>query len=194
MKASYYEFNSRVGELFHCKKQVLVVDGFTNPDPDSHRFSIGRLTNAKRTSPSDRVRRCVGRGIQLHRANGRVMLQNHSPLPIYVQSRCANAILGLNSITVIKLLPNATLKVFDSDLYSNIVRSSIEYGFETVYHLTQFCVVRLSFGKGWGTDYQREDVTQTPCWIEASFVAPLQWLDKVLVSLGPAQFACSSVS
>lgn len=49
--------------------------------------------------------------------------------------------------------------------------------------LRRLCVIRLSFVKGWGPDYPRPTIKDTPCWIEVQLHRPLQLLDEVLQSL-----------
>ncbi|XP_045469491.1 mothers against decapentaplegic homolog 4 [Harmonia axyridis] len=46
--------------------------------------------------------------------------------------------------------------------------------------LRKLCILRLSFVKGWGPDYPRQSIKETPCWIEVHLHRALQLLDEVL--------------
>ncbi|OXU30698.1 hypothetical protein TSAR_012766 [Trichomalopsis sarcophagae] len=46
--------------------------------------------------------------------------------------------------------------------------------------LRRLCILRLSFVKGWGPDYPRNSIKETPCWIEVHLHRALQLLDEVL--------------
>ena len=45
-----------------------------------------------------------------------------------------------------------------------------------------FFLRRLSFVKGWGPDYNRKSIKETPCWIEVHLHRALQILDEVILS------------
>lgn len=49
--------------------------------------------------------------------------------------------------------------------------------------LRRLCILRLSFVKGWGPDYRRQSIKETPCWVEIHLHRALQLLDSVLQQL-----------
>ncbi|KAI5618232.1 mothers against decapentaplegic-like 4-like [Silurus asotus] len=53
--------------------------------------------------------------------------------------------------------------------------------------LRRLCILRLSFVKGWGPDYPRQSIKQTPCWIEVHLHRALQLLDEVLHTMPLAE-------
>lgn len=53
--------------------------------------------------------------------------------------------------------------------------------------LRRLCLLRLSFVKGWGPDYPRKSIKETPCWIEIQLHRPLQLLDEVLQAMPNAE-------
>ena len=53
--------------------------------------------------------------------------------------------------------------------------------------LRRLCILRLSFVKGWGPDYRRQSIKETPCWIEITLHRALQLLDNVLHNLPSEQ-------
>lgn len=53
--------------------------------------------------------------------------------------------------------------------------------------LRRLCILRLSFVKGWGPDYPRSSIKETPCWLEIHLHRALQLLDEVLHSIPQQQ-------
>lgn len=106
----------------------------------------------------------------------------------------ANNLHNFAAGTVVKLPPNHHWKIFDTNEFANMLRQVVHSGFEASYALVRMCTIRISFVKGWGSNYHRQDITSTPCWIEIHLNGPLKWLDEVLNKMGSPLYAVSSVS
>lgn len=191
---AYFELNVRVGEIYNCLNYEVTVDGFTNPQNNTNRFCLGQLSNVNRNSTIEQTRRHIGKGVHLTYTRGVLYAQNLSDSAIFVQSRNLNHERGFHPSTVCKIPPGNSTIVFNNQSFSKLLSEAVFQGFEVVYDLTKLCTLRISFVKGWGAEYHRQDVTSTPCWIEVHMNGTLKWLDNVLSEMGSSLNAISSVS
>jgi len=190
----YYELNTRVGEEFRVSSRVVTVDGFTDPTKREDRICLGLLSNVNRNASIEFTRQQVGRGVCISYRNGEVFAQCLSNYAIFVQSRNCNAVHGFHPTTVCKIPTGVSLKIFDSHAFCRLLNDSVLRGYEAVFDMTKMCTIRISFVRGWGAEYHRQDATSTPCWFELQLHGPLLWVDKVLQTMEGPNNKISSTS
>jgi len=172
---AYYELNTRVGEMFHAQTNQIQIDGFTNPGANPDRFCLGQLSNVNRNTIIETTRRHIGEGVYLVYSDGKVWVQCLSDSPVFVQSRNANLFHRFHPSAVWKIPSKSSLVIFNGSEFATHLGNCVQHGYEAVFELTKMCTIRMSFVKGWGSDYHRQDVTSTPCWVEIHLNGPLKW-------------------
>lgn len=190
---SYHEYDQRIGEKYHSNCRVVSVDGYTQP-MCSDRFCIGGISNVNRNQFTEWVRRRIGRGVRFTYVDGEVYVEGLSESSIFVSNPLQTEEDGENLCEhVSKLTQGCSARVFSTQMFSKVLSDAVAKGFEAVYKLTNCCVIRVSFVKGWGRNYKRQSIFNTPCWVEVQLNGPLQWIDKVLRQMRPPT-GCGSTS
>ncbi|VDP36572.1 unnamed protein product [Heligmosomoides polygyrus] len=106
-------------------------------------------------------------------------IRNLSESSIFVQSRNLNYNMHQEQTTVCRVpAHSAAICVFSNIVFQQMLQNAKVRGAEELHALQKVCFIRLSFVKGWGPDYPRQDVTSTPCWLEIQLLYPL-WVSDV---------------
>uniref|UniRef100_A0A3B4A6T2 Mothers against decapentaplegic homolog n=1 Tax=Periophthalmus magnuspinnatus TaxID=409849 RepID=A0A3B4A6T2_9GOBI len=187
---SYLEQDVRVGEVFKAPAgfPIITVDGYMDPS-GGDRFCLGRLSNVQRTEASHRARLHIGRGLQLeHRGDGDVWMRCLSDHALFVQSFYLDRESGRTpGGAVHKIYPGAYIKVWNLGRASPVSNQRRPH----VDALRGLCVFRVSLVKGWGQQYPRRCIQDTPCWLEVHLHRALQLLDQVLAATHRTTSRCS---
>uniref|UniRef100_A0A7E4V1D6 Mothers against decapentaplegic homolog n=1 Tax=Panagrellus redivivus TaxID=6233 RepID=A0A7E4V1D6_PANRE len=181
---SYYELNSRIGEPFKVSGSEVTVDGFTDPNTGSNRICLGLLSNVNRNHLTEKTRCHIGRGVKFVCDENAVTVTNLSQTNFFVQSSNANIRDKRLRATVCRVVSDEKMVVFDFNYFNKMLEIAKDY--ESAYELHKMCFIRMSFVKGWGQHYNRQEVTSTPCWIEMQLHRPLTEVDRVITRVSPS--------
>ncbi|CAF0742920.1 unnamed protein product [Didymodactylos carnosus] len=202
---SYYERDIQVGETFKVPDNFkeVTIDGGMDMATIGDRFCLGPLSNVYRTDASEKARLHIGKGIRLNcRSEGDIWIRCNSEQAIFLQSFYLDREAGrAPGDAVHKIYPQAHIKVFDLRQCHTQMQQQVQMALADrnsmagrmqsqvlstpnigVDDLHRLCVLRLSFVKGWGPDYPRQSITETPCWVEIQIHRALQFLDDMFNS------------
>jgi len=197
---SYYELNSRVGETHYIRSPEVYICGYSDKRMmhTEEVVCLGSYSNINRNTTIENTRRSIGQGLKLSRIdhgnnNFVIKVKCESKYNIFVQSQCFNIQSGLENMTVCKVPRTCELEVFKFEVFRKYL-NAINRDYRQLHEMTKMCSIRVSFVKGWGADYRRQDITSTPCWIEILFVDALKELDGILTHIETPSNKISSIT
>ncbi|NXO84456.1 SMAD6 protein, partial [Sitta europaea] len=162
-KLAYWEYRTRVGRLYAVHEASVNV--FCEL-PWGSGFCLAQLPAAYRSCAVQRARGKIGRGLLLSREPGGVWAYNRSEHPIFISSPTLSPP-GACGLTVLKVLPGYSAKVFDYAWAGD--RGGWQLPGEGPCDAHS---IRISFAKGWGPCYSRQFITSCPCWLEVLLNQP----------------------
>ncbi|KAI8044663.1 mothers against decapentaplegic homolog 6 [Drosophila gunungcola] len=162
---AYWEMADRVGEFFHARTKAVNIytDGIVGSEGDS--MCLRDLTPAGKQVYSELVqttRQKVGLGVTLSLEGGDVWIYNRGNTPVFVDSPT----LAENLDRVCKVMPGICLKAFETNRAQLL--SMKQQGHHHMGPVDYFSI-KISFVKGWGPAYKRQDIMGCPCWLEVHF-------------------------
>lgn len=166
-QVAYWEHSERVGNRCSVHKPFVNIyaDGRINNN-DSQDICLRDLTADKSTPSREDVectRQKIGFGLLLSHESDGIWLYNRSMAPVFILSPTLNESLSC----VYKVTPGDCLKAFDINRAQSLICSSQFPGAEVGPINTRS--VCISFVKGWGKHYTRQNIMKCPCWLEISF-------------------------
>ncbi|RZC39771.1 MH2 domain containing protein [Asbolus verrucosus] len=158
-KLAYWELAQRVGPLYPVDNPAVNIFGKV---PYGDGLSLETLAQQNRNAPeSVQHARCkIGLGVTLSREDGYVWVYNRSDNPIFVNSLTLE---NEDSPLPTRVPAEQCLCVFDP-----VKAAHRNYGwdFTTPFGPVDPNSIRISFAKGWGPRYCRQEITSCPCWLE----------------------------
>ncbi|XP_022920684.1 mothers against decapentaplegic homolog 6 [Onthophagus taurus] len=156
---AYWERRKRVGRLFPV--ELPYVNIFWDV-PYGDGISIKELSRDNTDADMVKARQKIGLGITVSREPTGIWVYNRSSVPIFVNSITLR---DEKSSSPIRVPDQQCLCVFDVDRASRMVDFA-NNSMDTMDGPIDRNSITISFGKGWGLNYSRMEISSCPCWIE----------------------------
>ncbi|KAF6203743.1 hypothetical protein GE061_002077 [Apolygus lucorum] len=159
-KLAYWELAQRVGPQYPVEEETVNVfwdllqgDG----------LCLATLAQKQADSTNDvkRARDKIGKGVTLSREDDGVWAYNRSECPMFVNSPALEDPDSRSYLMVYRVPPGHCLNI-----YSEAARRRTPTVSRPHFGPVDPNSVRISFAKGWGPKYSRQEVTSCPTWLE----------------------------
>ncbi|XP_034249197.1 mothers against decapentaplegic homolog 6-like isoform X2 [Thrips palmi] len=168
---AYWELADRVGRLYEVHPPFINVSAAA--EPSNQGLCLATLANHAPPRPAgtppalavERTRAKIGLGVTLSQEEDGVWAYNRSDNPIFVNSPTLDDPES-RTLLVYRVPPGHCLNVFRADTTTEHWERWRRFNEATNSGPVDPNAVRISFAKGWGPKYSRQEVTACPCWIE----------------------------
>ncbi|XP_074105277.1 daughters against dpp [Cotesia typhae] len=169
---AYWELGGRVGRLYPVESSTISVFDSLH---DGDGLCLASLAeNHDSVDDAKTTRSKIGLGLVLSQEDDGVWAYNRSSNPIFVNSPTLDD-LESRTLLVYRVPPGSCLNIFDraKNLPSRCTYSNGSEGGggsgaggANSGGPVDMYSVRISFVKGWGPRYKRQEITSCPCWLE----------------------------
>ncbi|KAK3918109.1 Mothers against decapentaplegic-like protein 6 [Frankliniella fusca] len=169
----YWELADRVGRLYEVQNPYINVSSAAEPSQANQGLCLATLAQHAPSRPAgsalaravERTRAKIGLGVTLSQEPDGVWAYNRSDHPIFVNSPTLDDPES-RTLLVYRVPPGHCLNIFRADTTSQHWERWRRCNELAHSGPVDPGAVRISFAKGWGPKYSRQEVTACPCWIE----------------------------
>eukprot|EP00118_Oscarella_pearsei_P028419 m.2103 g.2103 ORF g.2103 m.2103 type:complete len:368 (+) comp8295_c0_seq1:1214-2317(+) len=160
---SYWELMNRVGRQYNATADA--VDIFADFS-HGNGLCLKTLPNERRPDAVKRVREHIGKGVQFSFEDDGIWVYNRSEYPIFVQSPTLDFVCKKTTKlpAVRRVSSGYSMRVFSFEICRDMLLS--EKRPQTGQIPDDPFAFRISFAKGWGPTYTRQNISACPCWLE----------------------------
>uniref|UniRef100_A0AC34FGL6 MH2 domain-containing protein n=1 Tax=Panagrolaimus sp. ES5 TaxID=591445 RepID=A0AC34FGL6_9BILA len=180
---TFFEYSHQVGNVFRGITPSVLIDGSYSKSDPKH-MSLGQMLNVERLIVSREIVSQIGNGLELRLSSTTIELISNCPMPVFLQAPIFSLMFdqSVHVSTVYRLPPSTRIILFDFETFNSVMSKSCEtLSWNDSNILQKLASVKISFGKGFGKEYRRTTVEQTPCWLHIVLIDPIRIIDQFLM-------------